>query len=299
MAKNQQPDPKQGSIGHGGTVAPPGTNKQFPTKHGSIRYWISRADNAKATVVFLPGLTADHRLFELQTAYFCNHYNTLVWDPPGHGISRPFALDFTLMDQAQWLYEILQLEAVTAPFLVGQSMGGYVAQCLISRYPKSVGGFVSIDSAPLQRKYTTTLEIWGLKHCEPIYRLFSWNALLASGTTGCAQTQYGQTLMNAMMNEYDKESYCALAGHGSRMLGEAMAADLPYTIDCPALLLCGELDGAGSAKRYNRRWAKDTGFPLVWIENAGHNANADDPRTVNRLIEQFIGQVLQSQAVQN
>ena len=60
-------------------------------------------------------------------------------------------------------------------------------------------------------------------------------------------------------------------GFGYRMLAEAIKADLPYHISCPALLICGEKDKAGSAKRYN--------------------SNTDQPDEVNRLIERFIREV--------
>ena len=54
------------------------------------------------------------------------------------------------------------------------------------------------------------------------------------------------------------------------------------------LLLCGEKDAAGSAKRYNRRWARLDGHRLVFIKGAGHNANADAPENVNGLIDDFL-----------
>lgn len=59
-----------------------------------------------------------------------------------------------------------------------------------------------------------------------------------------------------MMMSYDSDpkEYARLAGFGYRMLAEAIKADLPYHISCPALLICGEKDKAGSAKRYNRKW---------------------------------------------
>ena len=36
------------------------------------------------TLVFLAGLTADHRLFDKQVAYFDGKYNIIVWDAPAH-----------------------------------------------------------------------------------------------------------------------------------------------------------------------------------------------------------------------
>lgn len=96
-----------------------------------------------------------------------------------------------------------------------------------------------------------------------------------------------------MMDAYtgDRPRYAALAGHGYRMLAQAMAADLPYRIDCPALLLCGRKDQAGSTRRYNKAWHRCTGIPLVWLENAGHNSNCDKPQLVNALLERFVAQL--------
>ena len=96
--------------------------------------------------------------------------------------------------------------------------------------------------------------------------------------------------MREMMMVYDgnRERYARIAGHGYRMLAEAMEADLPYEIRCPALLICGEKDRAGSCVRYNRAWHRRTGIPLAWVKGAGHNANTDAPEIVNGLIEAFL-----------
>ena len=52
------------------------------------------------------------------------------------------------MDKARWLDKILTAEGFAAPVLVGQSMGGYVAQAYAQLFPEKLKGFVSIDSAP-------------------------------------------------------------------------------------------------------------------------------------------------------
>ena len=139
----------------------------------------------------------------------------------------------------------------------------------------------------------TAMEIWLLERAEPLYKIYPWKALLRAGSRGCAETDYGQKLMQKMMMSYDSEpkEYARLAGFGYRMLAEAIKADLPYHISCPALLICGEKDKAGSAKRYNKKWHQREGLPLKWIKNAGHNSNTDQPDEVNRLIEKFIREV--------
>ena len=261
------------------------------TPCGTIRYWTNTVTAKDGyTLVFLPGLTADHRLFDRQIVAFQASHRVLVWDAPGHAASWPFALSFSLMDKAKWLHEILQKERIANPVLIGQSMGGYVAQAFMQQFPSEAKGFISIDSAPLQRRYVTKMELWMLKWMEPVYRYYPWKWLLRSGSNGCATSVYGRTLMRDMMLTYqgDQARYARLAGHGYRILAEAMEAELPYRVDCPALLMCGEQDKAGSTKRYNRAWHAHSGIPLVWIKGAGHNANTDRPDEVNDRIAHFL-----------
>ena len=262
----------------------------YQTNKGIIHYWLNLVDTNKPTLVFLPGLTADHRLFDKQIEYFENKYNVFVWDAPGHGDSWPFTFDFSLMDKAKWLYEILEKENIKYPIIVGQSMGAYVGQSFAQSYPDKLKGFISIDSAPLQRKYVTGMEIWLLKKMESVYYYYPWKSLLKTGTNGVATSQYGRKLMHDIMMVYDgdKKRYAKLSGHGMQMLAEAYEKDLPYEIKCPALLICGEKDKAGSSIRYNKKWSNDTDIPIAWLKNAGHNSNTDEPELVNRLIEEFL-----------
>ena len=201
--------------------------RSYQTRQGTIRYWVSAPGPRGTALVFLPGLTADHRLFQMQFSFFASRRPLLVWDAPGHGASRPFALDFSLMEQAEWLHGILVRERMGGPVLIGQSMGGYLAQCFMERFPGQARGFISIDSAPLQRRYVTAAELWALRRCELLYRCYPWSILRKAGARGCAETAQGQTLMKEMMDCYSKREFSALAGHGFRALAEAMAADLP------------------------------------------------------------------------
>ena len=267
------------------------TEKTYATPCGTIHYWISdQIREHTVTLVFLPGLTADHRLFDRQIAYFEGKYNVFVWDPPGHAASWPFTFDFDLMDKARWLDGIFRAEAIDRPVVAGQSMGGYVGQAYAELFPDRLAGFVSIDSAPLQRRYVTAAELWLLKRMEPVYRCYPWKALVKTGANGVAVSDDGRSLMRDMMLVYDGDQarYARLCGHGYRMLAQAMEADLPYRLPCPALLLCGEQDRAGSCIRYNKAWHKQTGIRLEWIKDAGHNSNTDQPERVNQLIEEFV-----------
>jgi len=211
---------------------------------------------------------------------------------PGHGSSRPFEFSFSLEDKAEWLHSIMIQEGIFKPVIIGQSMGGYVAQALMEKYPDCLAGFISIDSAPLKRKYMKKWEIYALKNTKILYSAYPWFLLKKYGAKGCAETAYGCQLMYTMMDSYTKKEYCELVSYGFKILAEAIEADLAYEISCPALLICGEKDKAVYTKRYNTVWANQTGLPIQWIPGAGHNSNTDKPELVNSAILEFLRAIL-------
>ncbi len=264
-------------------------HKVFKTSHGNIHYWVNEV-KSKYQLVFLPGLTADHRLFVKQVKAFAEKYSVFVWDAPSHAASYPFDYEYDLQDKAKWLDEILTKEGFDQPVIIGQSMGGYLGQMYVELFPEKLKGFISVDSAPLKKEYYTGWELWLLKRMEPVYSHYPWKSLMKAGVNGVATTEYGRRLMRKIWSEYDEDHarYAKLAGFGYRILAQAIEEDRPYEITCPARLICGTKDHAGSCIRYNKAWHKNSGIPIHWIEDAGHNSNTDKPEEINAIIEEFI-----------
>jgi len=263
--------------------------KTFKTLSGTIHYWLNECDS-KLDLIFLPGLTADYRLFDKQIDYFKDKYSVFVWNAPGHATSYPFELNFNLFDTAKWLNEILSIENLNNPVVIGQSMGGYLGQVYAELFPEKIKGFVAIDTPSLQRKYYTSIELGMLKIVEPIFRVYPWKALLKNGSERVSTTEYGRKLMLDMLLIYDgeKNRYAHLVGHGYKILAEAIEKKLPYNIRCPHIFICGEEDQAGSCIRYLKEYEKETGEHVYWIKGAGHNSNTDRPEIVNDLIDSFV-----------
>ena len=93
--------------------------KTYHTRCGTIHYWASVSNPDTITLVFLPGLTADHRLFDKQIQHFKEKYNVVVWDAPAHAASWPFRFDFDLFDKAKWLNDILNQDKLPNRSLLG------------------------------------------------------------------------------------------------------------------------------------------------------------------------------------
>ena len=115
------------------------TEKIYETAKGKIHYWVNEdAPKSKLQLVFLPGLTAVQRLFNIQVEFFKDKYSVFVWDAPGHASSYPFEMTFSLMDKAKWLDEILKTEGFDSPVIIGQSMGGYLGQMYNQLFPEKI-----------------------------------------------------------------------------------------------------------------------------------------------------------------
>lgn len=252
---------------------------------GNVHYWISESivPNTK-TLVLMHGLTADHTLFDKQLEYFAGKYNLIVWDAPAHGKSRPYA-DFTYPHAAEDLKNILEANNIPSVVLIGQSMGGYIAQSFIMRYPHMVTSFISIDSCPYGESYYSKSDKWWLRQVEWMSRLYPLGVLKKSIAKQCTVTEYAYNNMLAALEPYDKNELCRLMGIG---YAGFLADNCDMEIKCPTLLLVGKHDKTGKVLAYCCQWAEQTGFPFHIIDAAAHNSNADNFEVVNREIDAFL-----------
>lgn len=256
--------------------------KQISSLRGTTYYWTNDI-NSEQTMVFLPGLTADHSLFEPQIKAFYNKYRIIVWDCPCHGKSRPYA-EFTYSNVTEELNSILRAEGIDKAVFIGQSVGGMIAQYYIDLYPETAVGFISVDSVPFGDYYSKSDMFW-LKQLEWMCKLFPDKVLRRTIAKMCGASRKARDRMLDILSAYPKKELCHLM-----YIGEAafIPENKDMTIPCKSVLLLGGKDAVGKVASYNRKWAEKTGFPLYIIENAAHNANDDAPEQVNSIIAEFM-----------
>lgn len=186
---------------------------------------------------------------------------------------------------AEELKHILDAEQIEKTVLIGQSMGGYVAQSFLMRYPERVKAFVSIDSTPYGSGYYTKADLWWLRQIEWMARIFPDRILRRSMAMMCGTTPKARENMMKMLADYPKKELCHLMYLGYADLIPELR---DMEIQCPVCLLLGDKDRLGKVKQYNLQWARQTGYPLYIIENAAHNANEDNPTQANAVIQEFL-----------
>ena len=259
--------------------------KQIAVGNGTVYYWVSYG-GFKTTLFFLHGLTADHTLFEKQIPAFIKRYNIICWDTPAHGKSRPF--DFTYALAAQCIKAILDKEQIKEPVFVGQSMGGFLVQAFMKRYPQMATAFIGIDTCPFGLDYYSKADCWWLRQIEWMSMCFPEKLLRKALAKSCTRTRDAYESYFASLRPYSKKELCHLMGV---VYAGFLKENCDLEITCPTLILVGQYDRTGKVKQYCREWAKRTGFPLQIIPNAAHNANYDNSKSVNEIIELFLQKI--------
>lgn len=254
------------------------------TESGNVFYKISEPlDSSRMTLFFLHGLTGDHTMFRYQEEYFSRDCNIILWDAPAHGRSRPFR-DFSYEKAAGAIKNIFEKHSIPSAVFIGQSMGGFITQAVIKRYPSLVRAFAAIDSCPYGDYYSRS-DIFWLRQVEWMAKLYPMKLMKTAMAKQVSQTPDGYENMMQMLSVYEKNELCHLMGIG---YAGFLTDNCELDIKCPVLLLLGENDITGKVRAYNKMWTKRTGFELVVIKNARHNSNIDNPDAVNSAIEKFL-----------
>ncbi|MCP4357418.1 MAG: alpha/beta hydrolase [Chloroflexi bacterium] len=100
------------------------------------------------TLVYLPGLTANARLFDgVAQAGVTPRFRILALDLRGRGLSDKPESSYTMADHAADVIGVLDAEGIEQATLVGHSFGGLLSLYLAANYPDRVERIVIIDAA--------------------------------------------------------------------------------------------------------------------------------------------------------
>jgi len=262
--------------------------KTYTTPRGNVAYWIEKNKNPLAPCIFfLHGLTADHTLFDLQIPHFAKQYTVIVWDAPAHALSRPY-VDFSYANCADDLHGILLSEGISSAIFVGQSMGGYIIQAFLLRYPEFAQAFIGIDTCPFGKKYYSRSDIFWLNQVGWMSMLYPHSYLVDSVAKSVATTLHTQENMKKALSYYNHKELCHLMDIGYKSF---VRENEDLIITCPVLILVGDKDKTGKVLFYSREWHDSTGYPVEIIPDAAHNSNYDNPTAVNSAIDKFLQEV--------
>ncbi len=254
-----------------------------------LHYWLSGKQD-RPLVVFTHGALVDHHTFVPQIPVVAQHYRVLTWDVRGHGQSQPMGVPFTVREAVEDLVALLDVLGEQQAILVGQSMGGNIAQEMLFLHPERVIALVALDSTCNTLKLSA-LERALLRLARPLFHLYPYELLKKQSAQQSAVKPEVRQYVYEAMSQLSKDAFITI------MMGTSLCLHYEpgYTITQPLLLLRGEHDQLGNIKTAMPRWAaRDAQSQYVVVPGAGHCSNQDNAEFVNTLLLDFLQQVAPS-----
>jgi len=201
---------------------------------------------------------------------------------PGHPEGKPCA---SIYDYAEWLHRYVQEKGYSQPVLVGHSMGGAVAQAYALTYPKDVKVLILVGTGARLRVRPDFLKLleegidapahWAKNMLEPIY------SRVAPEVREKVIDGVIDVGVAAQLNDF-------------RCCDKFDIMDKVHRITVPTLVICGTEDDMTPVKYAQYLADKIAGTKLVIIEGGSHLVFMEKPDEVNRAIEDFLAQDLES-----
>jgi 3-oxoadipate enol-lactonase len=245
---------------------------------------------AGAPVVFLHGVGGDHSAWRPQLLHFAGRFRCLAWDMPGYGASPPpQAVTFPALARA--LLDLLDRLRLTKVHLVGQSLGGMIAQEFAAAHQDRLLSLVLVATSPAfgkadkdwQQKFLDE-RLGALDRGMTMPELARNNIARIVGPDADPR---GVAIATACTANIPIESYRQAVG---MILGFDRRADLAR-ISVPTLAMAGEVDTVAPAPMMQKMAAQIPGARFLTVAGAGHLINLEQPAAFNAALEGFLAEV--------
>lgn len=251
----------------------------------TVRYrW--RPSASGRWVVFLHGAGMDGRMFEAQIPAVPSDVGILCWDARGHGastLSGPFRYADVLAD----LRGLLAAERCREVVIVGQSMGGNLAQSFADEARSDLRGLVLIDCTANHGSLSRG-ERWALRASTWLMWGWPWRLLARQSAGVCGVEASTIAYAHACLLRLGKRRFIEVM----RFWRDALNPDSDHRLGYPTLAIVGSKDRAGNISAAMSELAdRDGSVRLLTVSGAGHNANMDRPDVTNAALCQFLAQV--------
>lgn len=254
------------------------------TEKGPVHYWVE--GNGRDCLFFTHGMTLTHQIFLPQAAYFGEEFTVILWDVPAHGESKHYK-GYNQTECTELIRVILEHEGFKQAHIIGESMGGYIAQQFAADHPEKTLSLSLVGGHPLGTCHYWPIEQFILQNLHRIVKSVPYSLIIGVTTAFSGIQEIGRETTRICMLNHSKRQIQAITKAVYRDF-LAFKEDVPLSSEIPVGVFYGKWDMVGRLNYITKRWAKSNGYAVYPISNAAHNVNIDNPHGFNEAFDSFL-----------
>lgn len=236
-------------------------------------------------VVLLHGFLENKDMWKPLQPIFESHYRTIAIDLLGHGKTDCVGYVHTMEEQAAMVYEVLKSLSIEKAFVIGHSMGGYIALALVESHPKLFQGLILLNSTAKpdseERKANRDRAIAAVKENHKTFVSIAVANLFGEASRDRLQKEIKHTQQEALKTPL-QGIVAALEGMKIRKDRQ----DILKKASFPVLLVLGKKDGVLSYED-NIDQAEHANVTLKTLED-GHMSHLENTEELSDLVREFL-----------
>lgn len=252
-------------------------------KTNGINLYYTRTGGDYPSVILLHGLIGNGACWSAVARSLENEYDVIMPDARGHGKSSVPQDGYLYEDHAKDIIGLIKSLNLSAPILIGHSMGGMTAALVASYNSKLLGGLVLLDPAFLSLKIQH--EVYNSdvakQHQQILNTSFDEEVTKARNRSSHRSLEIIKLLAHARF-ETSINAFDVLTPPNPDYI------ELISKIDIPILLIIGDTGNVVSVELAKEIQATNSHFKIEQIKDAGHGIYYEQPKSVAIVIKSFL-----------
>ncbi len=252
----------------------------------------ANADHTTDTLICLHGIGGDDASFAPQSEGLSDQFRVVAWNMPGYRLSAK-AESLSFASLAESVVQLIDGLDVGPVHLVGQSIGGMIAQEIFHRYPEYFQSGKISSLIPV----ATTAAFGGR---DDTFKQSFLQARLRPLDDGLSMQQVAEAAIPAIVAKNADpqvidaaiQSMAALPSDVYRQILDCLITFNRWqewqSIDCPVCLVAGTDDTNAPAATMKKMADKLPHATYHEIENTGHLVNLEQGAAFNEIVRHFI-----------